>query len=418
MKLKIEEPPRIFKVGQQDTIIKDCAKILLEPDEQVTFQIPSGGEYDVARKEWGFYATPSLNGRLKKFGFHAVLVKNSSEHYFLWIVEDGKNEEFEEYLRSETHTIVAWMDTNAQLKNIEQTIQSKKKEYRCICGNSRLESLYTYHQPPEQEVSFEFSSKENYYRRLLRCGICGHFRSVHHMNMENLYGGKYVDATYKSDAGIRKAFNRISSLPPDRSDNEGRVRRILDLAKYHWKENESSLNSPKILDVGSGLCVFLNRLKQFGWDCTALDPDSRAALHAEKNVGVKSLCTEFMNAEVTELFDVITFNKVLEHVEDPGSMLARCASFLGSDGFVYIELPDGERAYNEGPNREEFTIDHRHVFSLASAAILSERAGFSILKLERFREPSSKYTICAFLAVKTTNHELSKRDDNGRENLS
>jgi hypothetical protein len=40
-----------------------------------------GKEYDVAKKDWGFYATPSMNGRLKKFGFKTAIVKK-----FTWYV--------------------------------------------------------------------------------------------------------------------------------------------------------------------------------------------------------------------------------------------------------------------------------------------------------------------------------------------
>jgi hypothetical protein len=96
-------------------------------------------------------------------------------------------------------------------------------------------------------------------------------------------------------------------------------------------------------------------------------------------------------------FDVVTFNKVLEHVTDPVSMLARSAQHLCEDGFVYIELPDGEAALAEGPQRQEFFIDHWHVFSAASLALLATRAGFRLQALERLHEPSGKYTLRAFL---------------------
>jgi hypothetical protein len=45
----------------------------LEPDEQVTLTTRRR-QYDVAPKEWGFYAAPSLNGRLPQFKLQAVLI--------------------------------------------------------------------------------------------------------------------------------------------------------------------------------------------------------------------------------------------------------------------------------------------------------------------------------------------------------
>jgi hypothetical protein len=94
----------------------------------------------------------------------------------------------------------------------------------------------------------------------------------------------------------------------------------------------------------------------------------------------------------------VTFNKVLEHVEDPVALLAKAAELLEPQGFVYAEVPDGEAAAVEGPGREEFFIEHHHVFSPASLALTAARAGLSALAIERLREPSTKFTLRAFLA--------------------
>ena len=40
--------------------------VYLAPNEQLTFVTENKNRYDVARKYWGFYATPSINSRLKK----------------------------------------------------------------------------------------------------------------------------------------------------------------------------------------------------------------------------------------------------------------------------------------------------------------------------------------------------------------
>jgi SAM-dependent methyltransferase len=215
------------------------------------------------------------------------------------------------------------------------------------------------------------------------------------MDTSALYEGDYVSSNYSDDDGIRRNFERIIALDPSRSDNTGRVRRVLEFAAA--RSGEDGTATPSILDVGSGLCVFLHRMKEAGWDCTALDPDARSARHARETVGVKAVCGDFMSEDDLGRFDFITFNKVLEHVKDPVAMLAKSAAHLGPRGFVYIELPDGEAAVVDGSGREEFFIDHWHVFSAASIALLASRAGFTLCAMERLREPSSKYTIYAFL---------------------
>lgn len=105
------DPPREFSVGRGKPItIRDCARIELAPDEQVTFVTPDGGEYDVTRKAWGFYATPSLNGRLPRFGLRARLVKNPEGRFFIVLVEEGREAEFDRYARDEDLTIVTDWD--------------------------------------------------------------------------------------------------------------------------------------------------------------------------------------------------------------------------------------------------------------------------------------------------------------------
>jgi len=126
MKFDVVDPPRIFEVGRGEIIqLKDCGRINLVPDEQVTFVTDSGAEYDVARKSWGFYATPSLNGRLKTFGLRAVLVKSPNSKYYVFLVESGKEADFQRYLDSEGHTIVTWMDSDNTLEGLERKIKGR-----------------------------------------------------------------------------------------------------------------------------------------------------------------------------------------------------------------------------------------------------------------------------------------------------
>src|SRR5690349_12549206 len=107
MKFEEKRPPRGFAVGNVDKFtMYDCGTLRLAPDEQVTLVTDGGAEYDVARKDWGFYATPSLNGRLASFGLRAVMVRNPSERYFVLLVEKGKEAEFDAYARSERLVIV------------------------------------------------------------------------------------------------------------------------------------------------------------------------------------------------------------------------------------------------------------------------------------------------------------------------
>lgn len=105
------DPPRTFPVGISGIMLQHCADVRLEPDEMVTFVTSEGREYDVARKSWGYYATPSLGGRLVANGLRAVLVRNvDTRHCFVVLVEVDRMEEWREYNMSERQEVVLWLD--------------------------------------------------------------------------------------------------------------------------------------------------------------------------------------------------------------------------------------------------------------------------------------------------------------------
>jgi len=397
MKFSQNGPPRRFEVGiDKKVTLSHCGTVHLEPDELVTFVTDSGHEYDVTRKEWGFYATPSLNARLLRNELRPVLVKNQIGHFFLLLVEKGKEASFENYLVDQQLTIAHWIDTTENLQRLVEgagPTDSGPLKPCPICGTADFSTVFTYTQPPKGELLTRLEGKE-YYREIIRCRLCHHFRSTYSLDPGTLYSGEYVNSNYKNLDGIRNAFEKIIALDPGKSDNAGRVARILDFARHFLNDVG---RSHSVLDVGSGIGVFPYAMKKAGWECTCVDPDERSVRHARENIGVDAVCGDFNDMEELGLFDAITFNRVLEHVKDPVAMLQRSQRNLNPGGFVYVEVPDGEMAAKDGQEREEFFIDHLHVFSLTSLSLTALRAGFVVIGVARGREPSGKYSLWAFL---------------------
>ncbi|HUT79345.1 MAG TPA: class I SAM-dependent methyltransferase [Polyangia bacterium] len=259
-----------------------------------------------------------------------------------------------------------------------------------ICASAGLVLRFRWSEPPEGETPFELPEGVAYEREFLQCGACGHLVAGASIDPELIYGGAYVDATYSR--GIAAAYERIMALPPASSDNIARVERVCE-------QLDPPAGEPRtLLDVGSGLGVFGARMKERGWEVTALDPDPRAVEHAEQRIGVRGVVADFMAVEALGEFRLLTLNKVLEHVADPLQMLRRTRMHLAGDGRVYVEVPDGEVAAERGgEGREELFVEHLHAFSAASLALLARRAGFELEGLERLHEPSDKYTLAAFL---------------------
>ena len=108
MKVLIKNTPREFEVS--NITLKDYGKIELQANEMISFKTLSGKEYDFVAKEWGFYATPSINSRLKNEGFKTALVVNENNQLYIMAVEKEKIEEFKKYLRDDNQKLICWLD--------------------------------------------------------------------------------------------------------------------------------------------------------------------------------------------------------------------------------------------------------------------------------------------------------------------
>lgn len=117
-KKKIKKFRTNSKLNIQLTLLK---KIGLKTNQQITFTErlnKENKEYDVVKKSWGYYATPSINKRLKKFKYDTVIIKNKKNKFFLCLVSQQKKKEFKLYLKDDDQKIVCWL-TSKNLKNLE-----------------------------------------------------------------------------------------------------------------------------------------------------------------------------------------------------------------------------------------------------------------------------------------------------------
>jgi 2-polyprenyl-3-methyl-5-hydroxy-6-metoxy-1,4-benzoquinol methylase len=257
-----------------------------------------------------------------------------------------------------------------------------------ITGELLARRVFVYDCAPEGETDFEFAD-EDYYREVWQFQPTGHYVSVHEMGDSLDYTGDYVSNTYLDGEGIHRAFQRVQDLPTEKSDNFGRVSYLLDAVSQYGLSPEGL----SVIDVGSGTGVFPFSITELGWRCLAIDPDLRAVEHMETRLGLDALCGEFDSGLEIGQFDLLTLNKVLEHVVDPVGMLSLVHEYTRPAGLVYLEVPDGETAELAGQGREEFFVDHHHVFSAKSIEYLATQVGLECLEIERLTEPSSKFTL-------------------------
>ena len=118
MKVTHVDPPRKFGVGKRGGQLSHVADLELEHDEVVTLRTASGTEVDITRKSWGYYGTPSLNGRLREHGLRACLAvgipreEGDPERIYLLLVEAGREDDFQDYIDAENMRVLHWLDSD------------------------------------------------------------------------------------------------------------------------------------------------------------------------------------------------------------------------------------------------------------------------------------------------------------------
>jgi 2-polyprenyl-3-methyl-5-hydroxy-6-metoxy-1,4-benzoquinol methylase len=108
----------------------------------------------------------------------------------------------------------------------------------------------------------------------------------------------------------------------------------------------------KILDVGCGGGLFLSLVNINDVNCYGIEPDidrlkySRQASKL-KNIYPYPIDSDFWNQDHKNSFDAITLWDVIEHVNDPKSLLTHAASLLKKDGIILIDTPCRDTFYHK-----------------------------------------------------------------------
>jgi 2-polyprenyl-3-methyl-5-hydroxy-6-metoxy-1,4-benzoquinol methylase len=265
-----------------------------------------------------------------------------------------------------------------------------------LCGSvDKSKIISEVHSKPELETDYGITP-DNYFRKICQCQECSAYFNSYPSNLlpEAFYSGFYNSSI---DSGkLIERFNRITSLSFEQSDNKQRVKRITDFLE---KSEEYHLNTMELLDVGTGTGVFLHEMKKYIKNIFCVDPDPHSVELVKELISVNnSWVGSVENIPRSYNFDLLSFNKVLEHVESPTELLENSIKYLKENGVVYIELPYSDLIISEGKEkvRAEFFIEHLVIYNHSSLNYLIEKTGLVSVYTDVIVEPSGKHTIFAF----------------------
>jgi len=142
----------------------------------------------------------------------------------------------------------------------------------------------------------------------------------------------------------------------------------------------------KLLEIGSGPGLFLERAVERGWSGIGVEP-ARQAVEYSRNLGldVREGMFDADSAGNFGDFDAIHLHNVLEHVLDPTALLALAAESLTTGGVLSVVVPNDfnalQRAAVAAAEIKPWWLappHHLNYFSFTSLERLLVRLGFEI----------------------------------------
>jgi SAM-dependent methyltransferase len=211
--------------------------------------------------------------------------------------------------------------------------------------------------------------------RVVRCRRCG----MAYLNPRP--DPASIGQFYPSDYGPYQA--------PERG-RAGMWNKMSQLWKQLRSEGDSLTALPfhgerRLLDYGCGSGWFAERMRERGWNVTAMDVNPEAARRVRERFGLRVVVGALPHPDVEpESYDVITMGGVLEHVHWPHPLIAAQVRALRPGGLLVIVVPNldswGFRYF--GPNWWPLELP-RHLLHFTPATLrhLVESHGLEVQQL-------------------------------------
>lgn len=142
-------------------------------------------------------------------------------------------------------------------------------------------------------------------------------------------------------------LSKFSDLAHRWWDPKSEFRPLHDInpLRLQWIDSLAPLRGAKILDVGCGGGILAESMAVAGAESVlgidlAEKPLKVALLHALEsqctNLQYRCVSAEALSGEQPSAYDIVTCMEMIEHVPDPASIVAACATLVKPGGWVFV----------------------------------------------------------------------------------
>jgi len=144
----------------------------------------------------------------------------------------------------------------------------------------------------------------------------------------------------------------------------------------------------RVLEIGAGNGALLQALRRLGVKVAGVEPSATESKRSSDSYGLVPVASSLdrLPAESSGPFDAVLCFHVLEHLNDPLSVILRVKDLLNTGGYFIGEVPYWPQepgSFDEAIVKSAFDNLHLFHYTADSLKLLLLKAGFSDIRLER-----------------------------------
>ncbi len=140
----------------------------------------------------------------------------------------------------------------------------------------------------------------------------------------------------------RKRFTELfpEDLTYDKKSRIQKAKKIVAVLKDYHRQNAKRLSDSSCLDLGCSVGIITRHLGKYFKKVVGVDVDEQAIRMAKKQTGSKNVNYKISKEKElpfsNDTFDVVIFNQIYEHVEEPKALISEVKRVLKPGGICFF----------------------------------------------------------------------------------